>query len=124
METGDPNSYPEFSFMVNVDTSVAGNKLKRVRIYYDLDYLITNSDVFVEDGDTNHILIADMTENLQAGAVYHVAKTLARLKLDPRYFEPYNNEYTYIVIEATDTQGNIVYQRIKIKLLPHLFDLT
>ena len=121
METAATDGYPEFSFMVTVDK---GASLKRVRIYYDLDYLITNSDVFVEDGDTNHILIADMTKDLKSGTIYDVGKEFDRLKLDPRYFEPYNNEYTYIVIEATDSAGNKTYQRIKIKLLPHLFDMT
>lgn len=49
---------------------------------------------------------------------------MTRLKLQPSYFAPYNNEYTYLVIQVTDDAGNTVYQRIKIKLKPHLFDLT
>ena len=51
-------------------------------------------------------------------------KTITRLKLQPSYFAPYNNEYTYLVIQVTDDKGNTVYQRIKIKLKPTLFDLT
>ena len=48
----------------------------------------------------------------------------SRLKLRPEYFDPYNGEYTYIVIEATDSNGNKVYQRIKIKIKDVLFNLT
>ena len=51
-------------------------------------------------------------------------KAVTMLKLDPSYFEPYNNEYTYLVIQVTDNANNVTYQRIKIKLKPHLFDLT
>lgn len=51
-------------------------------------------------------------------------KVVTMLKLDPSYFEPYNNEYTYLVIRVTDNANNVTYQRIKIKLKPHLFDLT
>lgn len=56
------------------------------------------------------------------GKTVKVAATT--LKLLPEYFAPYNNEYTYIVIQATDSKGQVVYQRIKIKAVPHLFDLT
>ena len=122
MEVKDNNVYPEFSFSVYVDTSEAGNKLERVRIYYDLDYLTTNSNVYINDA--NHILIADMKSGLAAGTIYDVGQDIAELQLKPEYFEPYNQDYTYIVIEATDSKGNIVYQRIKIKLLPHLFEMT
>lgn len=51
-------------------------------------------------------------------------QVIRRLKLQPEYFKNYNNEYTYLVIEATDSAGNKVYQRIKIMIKPHLFDLT
>ena len=51
------------------------------------------------------------------------------LKLKPRYFTYYNNEYTYIVVAATylDQETNTnstIYKRIKIKLKPWLYDLT
>ena len=58
----------------------------------------------------------------EKGQTVKVAATT--LKLLPEYFAPYNNEYTYIVIQATDAKGQVVYQRIKIKAVPHLFDLT
>ena len=119
-EVEDPESYPEFSYKVNVDD---GATLSRVRIYYDLDYSADNPyDDFVDN--ENQVMIAIM-ESVNAGTIYDVGKDgLPNLKLKPEYFENYNNEYTYIVIEATDSKGNKVYQRIKIKLLPHLFELT
>ncbi|MBQ8924588.1 MAG: DUF5057 domain-containing protein, partial [Lachnospiraceae bacterium] len=127
MEVKDTEAWPEFSFSATVDTSEAGNKLERVRIYYDLDYVTTNSDSYVND--QYHILIADMTKDadgnpLKSGTIYDVGKTLTALQLKPEYFEPYNQEYTYIVIEVTDSKNNIAYQRIKIKLLPYLFEMT
>ncbi len=57
-----------------------------------------------------------------------VSFTPTALKLDPKqdgsYFAPYGGKYTYIVIEAIDSAGNKVYQRIKIQLKDHLFNLT
>ncbi len=53
-----------------------------------------------------------------------ITRQATRLRLLPRYFDPYNGEYTYLVIEAEDTNGNKVYQRIKIRLKDYLFNLT
>lgn len=127
IEVKNTDDWPEFSFSATVDTSEAGNKLERVRIYYDLDYLTHNSDAYVNDA--YHILIADMTKDkdgnpLKSGTIYDVGKELTKLQLKPEYFYPYNQEYTYIVIEVTDSKGNVSHQRIKIKLLPHLFEMT
>lgn len=143
--------YPEFSFKVDVDDEAT---LERVRIYYDLDFSDTNKlndyvadqyhklivdwnsnsvtegiikDVFrydsslevLRDADGNQIAETYVNENNQE---ITVAATM--LKLQPEYFEPYNNEYTYIVIEATDSKGNKVYQRIKVMLKDVLFNLT
>lgn len=58
------------------------------------------------------------------GTVTDKIENVSRLKLQPSYFAPYNNEYTYLVIEATDSAGNKVYQRVKIMIKPTLFDLT
>lgn len=146
----EPDEYPEFSFKVVVDAAAS---LQNVRIYYDLDYSATNQDnAYV--ADDKHKLIADWnSSHVKAGVIKDVFRydaslkpliinnaqvqetyvdadgneksTVATmLKLQPSYFEPYNNEYTYIVIEATDNQGNTVYQRIKVKLKDVLFNLT
>ncbi|MCM1084077.1 MAG: DUF5057 domain-containing protein [Clostridium sp.] len=53
-----------------------------------------------------------------------ITRQATRLRLRPEYFDPYNGEYTYLVIEAEDTNGNKVYQRIKIRLKEYLFNLT
>jgi hypothetical protein len=71
--------------------------------------------------DTTGHQIAETYED-ENGNTTSVAAT--KLKLLPEYYAPYNNEYTYIVIEATDSEGQKVYQRIKIKAVPHLFNLT
>lgn len=127
IEVTDTEAWPTFSFSATVDSSVAGNKLARVRIYYDLDFLTHKLDMYVND--QFHILIADMTTDkdgnpLKSGTIYDVGKELTKLQLKPEYFYPYNQEYTYIVIEVTDSKGNVSYQRIKVKLLPHLFEMT
>lgn len=145
------DEYPEFSFKVEVDDEAT---LERVRIYYDLDFSDTNKmndyvedkyhkliadwssysvkegiikDVFrydsslkvLYDAAGNQIAETYVDENNQ-----EVTVAATMLKLQPQYFEPYNNEYTYIVIEATDSKGNKVYQRIKIMLKDVLFNLT
>ncbi|MBO6115389.1 MAG: DUF5057 domain-containing protein [Lachnospiraceae bacterium] len=127
IEVADTDAWPTFSFSATVDSTIAGNKLARVRIYYDLDFLTHKLDMYVND--EYHILIADMTQDangnpLKSGTIYDVGKELTKLQLKPEYFYPYNQEYTYIVIEVTDSNGNIAYQRIKIKLLPYLFEMT
>ena len=47
-----------------------------------------------------------------------------KLLLKPEYFVPYNNSYTYIVVRAQDKGGTVKSARIKINIIPHLFDLT
>lgn len=160
----DANGYPEFSFKADLDTKAV---IQSVKIFYDLDYLTTQSDKYNDKDTANHILIASWNvNNVKSGVrkdVYRYDSTLIpfavemdgngqpkydangeyiyqtekymdgdtektsiirKLKLQPSYFAPYNNEYTYIVIEVTDTNGKSISQRIKIKLKPYLFDLT
>lgn len=144
-------SYPEFSFKVTVDQDAT---LKQVRIYYDLDYSETNRDssyvadknhVLIADWNSTQVkegIIKDVFRydsslekllNKDGGQIAEkyvdsdgkeVTVAATKLKLQPSYFENYNNEYTYIVIEATDSEGNKVYQRIKVMLKDYLFDLT
>lgn len=144
------DEYPEFSFLVRLDEDA---DIERVRIYYDLDYLTTGVDAFVAndyhklivDWDKDNItegilknvfrydstleILLDEdgkqipeTYTAEDGTVYNTYATL--LKLQPSYFDPYNGQYTYIVIEVTDTEGNISYKRIKIQLKDKLFNLT
>ncbi|MBQ9935003.1 MAG: DUF5057 domain-containing protein [Lachnospiraceae bacterium] len=142
--------YPEFSFLARLDEDA---QIERVRIYYDLDYLTTNLDAYKEDeyhkliADwTREQVIEGMLKNVfrydstlkvlfdengkaieetyvdEKGDSYAVYASM--LKLQPSYFDPYNGQYTYIVIEVTDTEGNVAYKRIKIQLKDKLFNLT
>lgn len=129
IEVKDTDAWPEFSFSSTVDTTVPGNGLSKVRIYYDLDYLTATGDKDAFVPDVFHIMIAELTKDkdgnaLTSGKIYDVGKELGKLQLKPEYFEPYNGDYTYIVIEVTDLKGKVSYQRIKIKLLPKLFEMT
>ena len=151
MKIQEDDSYPEFNFKVSTDTETT---LSNVKIFYDLDYKDGNTDnayvkndkhILIADWDSSQVVkgqnkhvfrydanlekLADADEKQIAetyvdvdGKTVKVAATA--LKLLPEYFAPYNNEYTYIVIQATDSKGQVVYQRIKIKAVPHLFDLT
>ena len=147
----ETTSYPDFSFKVSIDKDV---KLTNVKIFYDLDYSDTNRDnayvadknhVLIADWDSSKVqagIIEDVyryssklipltdkngkqiSETYVNDAGETIQTPSTRLKLQPKYFENYNNEYTYLVIQATDSAGNVVYQRIKIMLKPYLFDLT
>ena len=151
MKIREDDSYPEFNFKVSTDTETT---LSNVKIFYDLDYKDGNTDnayvkndkhILIADWDSSQVVkgqnkhvfrydanlekLADADGKQIAetyvdadGKTVKVAATT--LKLLPEYFAPYNNEYTYIVIQATDSKGQVVYQRIKIKAVPHLFDLT
>lgn len=131
---------PEFDFKVKVDSSTT---LKQVYVYYDLNYGTADGDLlndYVADG--KHIMIAEYnttTTNddinggtLKSGNLAEVRYDpddpskgkFKNLKLKPEYFTPYAGKYTYIVIKAVDGKGNVAYSRIKINLIPRLFDLT
>ena len=170
----DDEAYPEFSFKV---TAEQGATLDSVKIYYDLDYSVTNklneysTDKFDDTGYPKHVLIADWdAKDIKNGVaklgfrrvikrtdgdlekyytdpaagettghtisdtyVDNTGATITfgatALKLKPRYFSYYNNEYTYIVVCATYVDGETgakvpIYKRMKIKLKPYLYDLT
>jgi len=144
------DEYPEFSFLVRLDEDAT---ISKVRIYYDLDYLTTGLDKYepnqyhkliadwtdsnVTEGILKNVFKYDSTLKMlldengaqipetytaEDGTVYNTYATM--LKLQPSYFDPYNGQYTYIVIEVTDSEGNISYKRIKIQLKDKLFNLT
>lgn len=135
----DSEETPEFDFKVRVDSKA---DLGEVYVFYDLDYGLdtedgkTNYSNAYED-NANHVLIAEYNTKSENSQVL-VSKQLAelrkytedpesgykKLQLKPEYFEVYGGNYTYIVIQATDTNGKTAYQRIKINLIPKLWDLT
>ncbi len=143
VKVSETNEYPEFSVLVRLDQDA---DIKTVRMYYDLDYLTAASDKKdLYTADDNHILIANWTDkNITAGTIRDIYRydsdliftadeydvegddstRTSMLKLRPEYFDPYNGQYTYIVIEVEDTLGNVTYQRIKIELRDKLFNLT
>lgn len=147
----EPEGYTEFSFKVITDPATT---LKNIKIYYDLDYSNDNKlSNYVNDtkhvliADWNESIVKEsvrkdvgkydpniepLLDNMGNPILDSILKAdgtttttpATALKLLPEYFEPYNNEYTYIVIAATDSTGKVVYQRIKIKLADVLFNLT
>lgn len=109
--------YPIFTFRAIVDEEA---KITNVNIYYKLD--TGKSNKFVNDVDK--YIVKWTGSDVKSGDFVDVGDTIANLKLDDSYFEPYGGNYTYIVIEVIDDQGNVSYQKIKIVRKAHLFDLT
>lgn len=126
----DMEATPEFSCVVNVDQE---STLTNVKIYYDLDYETHQLDEY--KADSNHVLIANWgTSYAKAGKRLDCGKDNATLittrtgklvlQLKPEYFAPYNNSYTWIVIQAEDSKGNLVWRRIKVEPKQYLFNMT
>lgn len=142
---------PEFNYKV-LNSKLA--KLENVKIFYDLDYGIgednKHSNTYPDTPDADHILVYEymgkdlnqVDDDIKANRIllreeeysssligrlrkdlYLDANNNDLLKLKPEYFTPYGN-YTYMVIWAKDENGKTAYQRVKIKLKEHLFDLT
>ena len=143
------DSIPEFSMLLTADNAV---EISHVYVYYDLDYN-TNSDDEYHDGDGKHFMVYSRDYNKSApfkktnptvaadylmyvdqdtaltssdASVVVDGKTISNsmLRLKGEYIEPYNNEYTYLVVKVVPTKGNPIYKRIKIIIKPQLFDLT
>lgn len=137
----EKDEIPEFDFKVKVDPKA---ELEEVYVFYDLDYGVADaagnvsySDAYTAN-DPDHILIAQYnttdSETLKSkelaklreyivDAESGVASGHQNLQLKEEYFEPYGM-YTYIVIQATDSMDRTSYKRLKIKLIPKLWDLT
>ena len=133
--------YPEFSFLTKLDDDA---EISSVKMFYDLDYINNQSNSYSNDefhrmivqwsssdvtkGTIKNVFRYDSTFNLlldddgkqipeiyeNEGTSYTKAATV--LKLQPLYFEPYNGQYTNIVIQVTDTNGNVYYSRIKVQI--------
>ncbi len=128
IEDDGSDVYPEFDFKV-----LAGSaNLKDIQVFYDLDYekldektnLPNRSDVYTND--TNHHLITSFSPaDNKDGVRIQLRKNELKdkLLLKKEYMEPYNN-CTYIVVRAKDARGQSVSARIKINVIPYLFDLT
>ncbi len=122
----DKESYPEFDFK-----AIAGSsEIKEIKVFYDLDYRTTDSEdvasVFVEDDEDKNVLIASFDEDDNMDEVrVRLREELYEdtLQLDESYFANYNN-CTYIVIHVKDKKNKWQSARIRINILPYLFDLT
>lgn len=116
-EIDEDVEYPVFTFHPVVDDEA---NISQVNIYYKLS---TSGSAKYEDGVDKYI-VNWTGANVKSKDYVNVGKDIALLKLDDSYFAPYGGNYTYIVIEVVDDQGNVTYQKIKIVRKAHLFDLT
>lgn len=126
----------EFMYQINVDDSkeniyaefdfkaIAGsNDISNVKVFFDLDYLDKQTNEYT--ADANHVMINEYKTNIGGKRQRLREATFGdKLLLKPEYFVPYNNSYTYIVVRAQDKGGTVKSARIKINIIPHLFDLT
>lgn len=129
IEDDGSDTYPEFDFKV-----LAGSaQLKDIQVFYDLDYGVvvdetagTKNFSDMYSNDDNHALITSYSPAAdQDGVRIQLREDIQgnKLLLQDDYFTNYNN-YTYIVIRAKDVRGETVSARIKINIIPYLFDLT
>lgn len=126
IEDGQEHIFPTFDFK-----AVAGSAdLKEIQVFWDLNYGtepgLNTSDMYEEDGGTNHVMIftySGINAANQSGVRMKLRDTMTNLELLDRYMNNYNN-FSYIVIYVKDQNNNVKVARIKINVIPHLFDLT
>ncbi|MBO5087893.1 MAG: DUF5057 domain-containing protein [Lachnospiraceae bacterium] len=136
IDDSQTNIYPEFDFKAIAGTA----ELDRIEVFYDLDYdedapnddftpksdgvtgdeMITYNPSVLTNNDPKNTTIASQMDGKR---VFLRESSHSKLLLKKEYFTPYNN-YTYIVIKVTDTAGKEKTARIKINIIPYLFDLT
>ena len=120
-------AYPEFGFGIEKG---ANQTVTDVEIFYDLDYLTTQSDAWTDD--ENHVKVFatdDILDVLNSGGVYLVNKVnCPSLVTQRRYFDAYGGQYTYLVVRVTiknaDGSTKVLSKRIKVLLTKDLLDLT
>lgn len=115
--------YPEFDFKAIAGTA----EIKEIKVFYDLNYGegdgMDSSDAYKED--SNHVLITsyDKTDQMDGKRVRLRDSAFPKLLLKDEYYKAYNN-YTYIVIRVKDETNLWQSARVKINIIPRLFDLT
>lgn len=143
VEETNEDIYPTFDFK-----AIAGSAdLKEIQVFYDLDYgtgpgMNTSNDYLeTYPGYINNHMI-DHTQEVNHHMIFQhrdaSAKYLsevrehledkgpnlhANLKIQDKFLKNYGN-YTYIVIKVKDTKNKVKYARVKVNIVPHLFDLT
>jgi len=124
IEEDQTEIYPEFDFK-----AIAGSaNIKKIDVFYDLDYGTgegqDTSDTYTNDPD--HVLITsyDKSDDMD-GVRAKLRKSLFEdtLVLKDEYFKNYQ-DYTYIVIRVQDDKNQWKSARVKINIIPYLFDLT
>ncbi len=135
IEETETDTYPEFDFKAIAGTA----KLKEIQVFYDLNYGADKdagmdyTDTYSEDD--NHVMIQEYTSK-NAANMSEIRVRLNKnnypktLKLNDGfdedgidYYENYKT-HTYIVIRVKDEKNKWTSARIKINVVPHLFDLT
>lgn len=114
----------KFGFAATVDSSA---KIKKTRLYFKY----TDSDgKEVEEVVGTFPDKENGVEELQSGYDYYVnttdntnKKIANSIKLKPEYFGGYD-DCAYIYIEVTDSNGEVLVEKIRIDLVRELFDLT
>ncbi len=124
IEENQTELYPEFDFKAIAGTA----DIKKIDVFYDLNYGegddMDQSDTYT--ADDNHVLISsyDKKDDMD-GVRVRLREDIFpdTLKLEEEYFKNYKN-YTYIVIRVQDEKGKWKSARVKINIIPYLFDLT
>ena len=124
--------YPEFDFKAK-----KGSKdIEKIEVFFDLNYNPEDEEdvakmktayLFNEDTD---VMIEEYDGSMDSkrGRIRKPDPEPENeadnpLLLKDEYFEPYG-DYTYIVVRVQDVKGNWKAARIKINIIPYLFDLT
>ncbi|MGN0438786.1 MAG: DUF5057 domain-containing protein, partial [Lachnospiraceae bacterium] len=131
--------YPTFDFK-----AIAGSAdLKEIQVFYDLDYGtgpgMVQSDAYQETyasyvdlglidhaSEVNHYMIFNYKNTAAANlddVRQRLRDSIATLKLQDDFLRNYGN-YTYIVIRVKDAKNKVSTARVKVNIVPYLFDLT
>ena len=144
--------YPEFSFLANLDKDAQIAQVRiyydldyltteKDEYSEDANHKLiadwTSDKITLEKGKLINIFSHDVNLKVMLGEDNKmipeeyvdengdvISSYVTMLKLQPSYFDPYNGQYTYIVIEVIDSKGQHAYKRIKIQLKDKLFNLT
>lgn len=118
----DDDIYPIFDLTAFEGASA----IKELRVFWDLDFDPSDAKSYMWDTNTaNHKeIVSYLNSTYTGGTRVRLRDTNKKLKLEQEYLDAYGGNYTYIVVYAKDQKGIENYARVKITLLPHLFDLT
>ncbi len=127
IEVGSQTEKIKFGFLATVDTK-ASPTITNTRIYFRYDQ---NDDGKVDEKDVDEVIYTFKGEDaLTSGIDYYVnttdntAKKIAEsITLKPEYFKGYD-DCAYVYIEVTDSNGEILTEKIRIDFVGDLFEMT